>query len=606
MIRRPVYPLLAALIAFLVQGCVTLVPVTHTPIFAVQGEQHVSPMVGTEVTVRGVVTAVVNRERDAGFFVQDARGDGNRRTSDALLVDMANRSAGQLPSIGDYVEVSGTVEERGRESQLSVTLIANPVVQALRNAGPLPAPIAIGRDGRAIPMGSVSSEGMRAIDPVVHALDFWESLEGMLVEVREAVVTGPTSSYGDLVVIADGGADASRRTAAGGVILRETDLNLDRVVLDGRIANPSPAAKVGDRFQSALRGVVHYDFGAPRVLPLAWPELASGDTSAEVTELVAAERSLTVASYNVLNLSFTSHERRFADVARTIAVNLRSPDVIGLQEVQDDSGPNRESDGVVSAERTLGRLVEAVAAAGGARYTWAQIDPEIDRDGGQPGGNIRVVWVYRPDRVTLTRRGSAGAGDTTAAAVIDGRLGLTLSPGRIEPRHPCVDNAEGEGSRKPLAAEFRFRDETIFLINNHLVSKGDDDRIFGSIQPPRRRSETQRICQAEILRDFTRSLFAVDPRANVVLLGDMNEHEFRAPVRVLEQELVALMLRVPASRRYTYNFEGNSQVLDHIFASKPLVERSRPEIDVVHVNANFPARAAASDHDPVIARFHFD
>jgi uncharacterized protein len=605
MTRRPVYPLLAALI-FLVQGCVTLAPVTSTPIFAVQGERHISPLAGTEVTVRGVVTAVVSRERDAGFFVQDALGDENPRTSDALFVDMANRPAGELPSIGDYVEVTGTVEERGRENQLSVTLIANPVVRTLRGGDALPGPIAIGRGGRTLPMGSVSSAGMQSIDPEAHALDFWESLEGMLVEVREAVVTGATSFYGDLVVIGDGGPEAGRRTAAGGVILREDDLNLDRVVIDSRIATPFPEVKVGDRFESPLRGVVHYDFGAPRVLPVAWPELTPGDTAPEVTELVAGERALTLASYNVLNLSFTSHERRFAGVARTIAVNLRSPDIIGLQEIQDDSGPNRESDGVVSAERTMGRLVEAIAAAGGPRYAWAQIDPEVDRDGGQPGGNIRVVWMYRPERVALVRRGDAGADDATAAASIDGRPGLTLSPGRIEPRHPCVDNAEGEGSRKPLAAEFRFRDETIFLINNHLVSKGGDDRIFGSIQPPRRGSEVQRVCQAEILRGFTRSLFSIEPRASLILLGDMNEHEFRAPVRVLEQELVALIHRVPLRRRYTYNFEGNSQVLDHIFASKALVERGRPEIDVVHVNADFPARSAASDHDPVIARFHFD
>ena len=155
MIRRLVYTLLAASIAFLVQGCATLAPVTHTPIFAVQGERHISPLVGTEVTVRGVVTAVVSRERDAGFFLQDARGDGNPRTSDALFVDMAIRPAGELPSIGDYVEVTGTVEERGRESQLSVTLIANAVVQALRSGDPLPAPISIGRGGRSIPVGSV-------------------------------------------------------------------------------------------------------------------------------------------------------------------------------------------------------------------------------------------------------------------------------------------------------------------------------------------------------------------------------------------------------------------------------------------------------------------
>jgi uncharacterized protein len=605
MTRRPFFLVLAASIALLIQGCATMAPVPHTPIFAVQGEGHVSPLVGTEAAVRGVVTAVVARERDAGFFMQDPRGDGNPATSDALFVDMANRST-ELPSVGDYVEVTGTVEERGREGHLSVTLIASPVVRTLRSGEPLPAPITIGRGGRAIPMGSVSSEGMQSMDPEVHALDFWESLEGMLVEVGEAVVTGPTSSYGDLVVIGDGGPDAERRTAAGGVILREDDLNLDRVILDSRIATPHPETKVGDRFDSPLRGVVHYDFGSPRVLPLAWPELTAARRIGETTELISGERALTVASYNVLNLSFKSHDRRFADVAKTIAVHLGSPDVVGLQEIQDDSGPNRESDGVVSAERTMARLVEAVLAAGGARYEWAQIDPEVDRDGGQPGGNIRVVWMYRPDRVTLVKRGSAGPADATAAAAVDGRLALTLSPGRIEPRHPCVDNDEGEGSRKPLAAEFRFRGETIFMVNNHLVSKSGDDRIFGSVQPPRRGSERQRICQAEILSEFTRSLLAIDSRAYVILLGDMNEHEFRAPSRILEQELVALMLRVPAARRYTYNFEGNSQVLDQIFASKALVERSRPEIEVVHVNSDFPARSAASDHDPVIARFHFD
>lgn len=606
MLRRPVSLFLGVLIAFLVQGCATLVPVTHTPIFAVQGEGHTSPLLGVEVTVQGVVTAVVSRERDAGFFVQDPRGDGNPRTSDALFVDMVKRPADEIPAIGDFVEVAGIVDERGRENQLTVTVIAKPVLRIIRGGDALPAPVVIGRNGRAIPTGSVASEGMRTHAPELHALDFWESLEGMIVEVREPVVTGPTSSYGDLVVVGDGGPEADRRTAAGGVILREDDLNLDRLVLDARIATPSPAARVGDRFESALRGVVHYDFGAPRVLPVAWPELESGEAAAEVTELVSGDHSLTVASYNVLNLSFTSHERRFADVARTIAVNLRGPDIIGLQEIQDDSGPNRESDGVVSAERTMGRLVDAIVAAGGPRYAWAQIDPELDRDGGQPGGNIRVVWMYRPERVTLVRRGDAGPGDATVAAAIEGQPGLTLSPGRIEPRHPCVDNAEGEGSRKPLAAEFRFRGETIFLINHHLVSKGDDDRIFGSIQPPRRGSEVQRVCQAEILRDFTRSLLSIDPRASLILLGDMNEHEFRPPVRILEQELVALIHRIPLSRRYTYNFEGNSQVLDHIFASKALVERSRPEIDVVHVNADFPARGAASDHDPAIARFHFD
>ncbi|MGZ5431712.1 MAG: endonuclease/exonuclease/phosphatase family protein [Thermoanaerobaculia bacterium] len=582
--------------------------IARTPIFEIQGEGHTSRLAGSEVIAAGVVTAVVRRERDAGFFIQDPRGDDNPRTSDAIFVDTSGNST-ELPSPGDFVEVTGTVEERGRENHLSVTLLADPALRTIRRGDPLPTPVVLGNDGRPIPRGSVSSERMQIYAPELHAMDFWESLEGMRVEVREPVVTGPASSYGDLVVIGDGGGDggpdAGRATVAGGVLLGENDLNLDRVVLDSRIA-PSPAARVGDRFGAAVEGVVHYDFASYRVLPVEWPRLSQGAMTPEVTSLVASERALTVASYNVLNLSFVNPEQRFLGVARTIAVNLRSPDVIGLQEVQDDTGPNREPDGVVSAEQTMSRLADAIVAAGGARYAWSQIDPELDRDGGQPGGNIRVVWMVRPDRVTLVTRGSAGPLDPTTPTTIGGRLALTLSPGRIEPRHRCVNGSGGEGSRKPLAVELRFRDETIFLVNNHLSSKGGDDRIFGTIQPPRRGSEAQRLCQAQILHDFTRSMLAMDPRASIIVLGDMNEHEFRAPVKTLEDTpLVPLLLRIPSARRYTYNFEGNSQVLDHIFASRDLVDRTRPEIDIIHVNVDFPAREAASDHEPVIARFHF-
>jgi uncharacterized protein len=579
-----------------------------TPIFEIQGEGHVSRLAGSLVTAAGVVTAVVRRERDAGFFMQDPRGDDNPRTSDALFVDMTGQDATELPARGDFVEVTGTVEERGREHHLSVTLLAGPAVRTIRRGDPLPPSVVVGKDGRPIPRGSVSSEAMQSYAPHLHAIDFWESLEGMHVEVREAVVTGPTSFYADLVVIGDGGPEASRATVAGGVLLGEGELNLDRVVLDSRIATPPPAAKVGDRFVAPVQGVVHYDFASYRVLPVEWPPLSQGTMKPEVTSLVAGERALTVASYNILNLSFANPEQRFTDVARTIAVNLQSPDVIGLQEIQDDTGPNREPDGVVSAERTMGRLVDSIVAAGGARYAWSQIDPQLDRDGGQPGGNIRVVWMYRPERVRLVTRGSAGPLDPTIPTTIGGRLALTLSPGRVEPRHPCVDDGGTgrEGSRKPLAVELRFRDETIFLVNNHLTSKTGDDRIFGTIQPPRRGSEAQRLCQAQILRDITRSMLAIDPHASIVVLGDMNEHEFRAPVKALEETpLVPLLLQIPAHRRYTYNFEGNSQVLDHIFASKALVDRTRPEIDIIHVNADFPAREAASDHEPVLARFHF-
>jgi predicted extracellular nuclease len=52
-------------------------------------------------------------------------------------------------------------------------------------------------------------------------------------------------------------------------------------------------------------------------------------------------------------------------------------------------------------------------------------------------------------------------------------------------------------------------------------------------------------------------------------------------------------------QRYTYDFEGNSQTLDHILLCETLLDR-RVADDVVHVNAEFATRA--SDHDPQVAR----
>ncbi len=65
--------------------------------------------------------------------------------------------------------------------------------------------------------------------------------------------------------------------------------------------------------------------------------------------------------------------------------------------------------------------------------------------------------------------------------------------------------------------------------------------------------------------------------------------------------MVNLMERLPTGDRWTYVYQGNSQILDHIIVSPSLAENA--EIEVVHVNSASPASRRASDHDPVIARF---
>ena len=48
----------------------------------IQGEGHISPFVGQNVTTTGIVTAVAFD----GYYLQDEFGDGNDRTSDGILV----------------------------------------------------------------------------------------------------------------------------------------------------------------------------------------------------------------------------------------------------------------------------------------------------------------------------------------------------------------------------------------------------------------------------------------------------------------------------------------------------------------------------------------
>ena len=47
---------------------------------------------------------------------------------------------------------------------------------------------------------------------------------------------------------------------------------------------------------------------------------------------------------------------------------------------------------------TLQQLIAAIQAAGGPTYEFQQINPVDDADGGQPGGNIRVGFLFRTDR----------------------------------------------------------------------------------------------------------------------------------------------------------------------------------------------------------------
>ncbi|MFZ2615297.1 MAG: hypothetical protein WA077_04855, partial [Anaerolineae bacterium] len=78
-------------------------------------------------------------------------------------------------------------------------------------------------------------------------------------------------------------------------------------------------------------------------------------------------------------------------------------------------------------------------------------------------------------------------------------------------------------------------------------------------------SEIQRNQQAQIVNDFVDAILALDPSANIVALGDFNDFQFSTPLAILKGGVLTdLITGLPTAEQYSYVYDGNSQVLDHI------------------------------------------
>jgi hypothetical protein len=585
--------------ADIVWSFTTAAPATPTPIHEIQGLAHISPKNGQLVSsVTGIVTAKTSN----GFWMQDPNPDADTATSEGIFVFT---SSAPTANVGDAVSVNARVQEFRpggvSNGNLTTTELGSPSVSVLSTGNPLPAATVIGTGGR-IPPDSIidndstgNAETSGVFDPNQDGLDFYESLEGMRVQLNNAVAVGPTATgFGETPVIGDDGANASVRTYRGGILLRPGDGNPERITLDD-VLTPLPNLNVGDHYSGPIVGVMDYNFGNPfvNVTTAGLTRIADGVTRETTADVVPGE--LAVSTFNFENLAFTNPQSKFDGLASLIVNNLRSPDVLAGEEVQDNNGAT--DNGVVDAAQTLQRLVDAIVAAGGPTYAWRQIDPVNDQDGGEPGGNIRQVIMFRTDRgIAFVDR--AGGGSTTPNTVVGSGSGtqLQFSPGRIAP-----GDTAWSSSRKPLAAELTYQGRKLFVIVNHFNSKGGDDPLRGRFQPPVEVSATQRHQQATLVANFVSQIGSADPSANVIVLGDLNDFEFSQTVQILKDAgLHDLMETLPLNERYSYEFEGNAQVLDHVMVSGGLFSRPSLVFDPVHVNAEFFDQV--SDHDPSVMR----
>lgn len=577
---------------------------TPATIAEIQGSTHLSPLDGEYVVTEGVVTAVRRFGSARGYWLQDSTPDTNEATSEGIFAFTGSTTPSV--SVGDAVTVRATVDEFYPDGSPavavhpSITELVGAIATVNSTGNPLPAaevltPTTVPEAFAPQPGGSIELLGLQ---PTQYAMDFYESREGMLISVTDARVVGASTSFNELFVTSD---PNQNPTARGGTLYGGYDQqNGARLLVQSLIPfaeRPFPQVDVGDVLTGVTSGPVDYSSFGGYMLQATTLGAEQHNGLVRETTRKQADNELAIATYNVENLSPLNPASKFEELAAGIVTHLNSPDIVALEEIQDNTGPT--NDGTVAANQTLDTFVAAIAAAGGPTYSWRQIDPTNNADGGQPGGNIRVAFLYNPERVTFVDR--PGGDATTAVDVVAGpgkKPELTVSPGRINPTSTAWSS-----SRKPLVGEFVFNDKPVFVVANHFSSKGGDQPLYSRYQPPTRSSEVQRLQQAQEVRAFVDDLQAISPRANVVVLGDINDFEFSPTVQTLTAggALVDLVTTLPVNQRYSYVFQGNSQTLDHILVGGRM---KSIDYDVVHINAEFAEQA--SDHDPQVVRIRPD
>ena len=565
--------------------------VTLVGIADIQGASQTSPFTGATVTTQGVVT-YVKTGSGGGFYIQDTSPLGPAGASHGLFVFTNNTPA---VTAGDAVTVTGLVTEyQAGNNNLSTTELNNPTFTVSSHNNAI-TPVIIGTGGVLPPTQTIAPA--TPYNPATSGADFYESLEGQIVTIHNAQAVDATYS-GSTWVVADNGAEVTGLNARGGVTVSATDFNPERIQIYSTALNATIGEHLGD-----ITGVLTYfssnDAEDPNIggeyelIPTA-PITPPGGQSATAppapalptTALQGDASHVSIAAYNVDNLgpvepgvAQATVDARFALLGKDIAQNLRAPDILGLEEIQDSDGQGAGTD--LSAAVTLNKLIAAIAAAGGPTYQYVEIAPTTaNTNGGATNGNIRTAYLYNPARVSYV----AGS----AQLISDPNL---------------ADGDAFANSRKPLAAQFVFNGQTINAIDVHDYARLGSQELYGANQPPINSGDQRRIDQTAAVNAYVNQLLAANPNANVTVQGDFNGFQFEQTLTQLTHagggQLTQLSDLLPANERYSTTFEGDSQEIDHLLVSDSLDPGAA--FDIVHLNTGQTAANQASDHDPIVS-----
>jgi len=548
-----------------------------TPVCEIRGAGPWAEMAGQVVTVQGTVTGLSRR----GFFVQNVTPGPDPMVSDALFVFSPKWPA----PLGALLEISGTVIDYVKqENGKPVTQLKLENVRVIKKHAPEIKPFELTAD-------NVPS------DPSELAA-FLNGLEGMLVRIEAGqTFIAPSNPFGDYVLILDAEkpVEGVTRTEQGGVLIDHQ--NPLRWYPGFRISNYSaaPRVNVGSKLLTPITGPLNYRVEAYQVTVSHPIRVETSDFPVSASRLKPESGYLTIMTLNGFNLDMHVEsaslvknpgqdidddwgDGRFHTLAHAVVDQANVPDIVALQEIQDNDGA--EMSMMVDASSTYEGLIKVIKQLCGVQYRWVDIEPGVGADGGQPGGSIRNGYLYHPERVELVK-GSA-------------RL-----IGALEPAF--------EDSRKPLVVHFREKSSghELVCVNVHLASKRHQRGIFAPEQPGFDARLPIRIQQASIIEGQLAVMR--EQGLDYYVTGDFNDtEESETLVAMTGTQSVNLVSLLPAEQRYDYNHRGKLQVLMHGIVPESLAE-NHADYDIIHGNEIIGVKPGQpsdkpSDHAYVLAK----
>ncbi len=543
------------------------------PIYQLQGDGLETPYVQQWVDTYGVVTGVVRE----GFYLQDPVGDGNPATSDGIYV-YTRTPPTVIP--GQCVLLQRAyVDEFYAKTELSRL---KAILPSNRCATATVVPVAI-------PVATLRQDS---------AAQF-ERYEGMVVELAgvEGIVQGPTKHFADGEMEFAMLAKEYLPYLAGGRLF-QTDRHAMNALLylSNTLGAELPEVRWGDtlilgdsqRREPTVRAILDFNFGKYQLL--LWPDTVM--TTRRFTTalppldvaLPATADDITICTYNLHGMGRGSeqywepqeYDRQLAKRARTIAESLAGCLIIGMQE----AGKPEDVEHLTTLLQSAYGLDYAPLALPGPNTTSNEF----------PLTNSLIARRDRVQIVAAEARQGCSAEDYAVT-----RLANDCPPGTF----PLFN-------RPPLLVDMMVQGAwhgpfPLTVVVNHWKSKGGDESV----------NVVRRTAQAAHVATLVQERLALDPATQLVVLGDLNDYYASGPLATLREGTQPPLLhtydQLPAQDRYSYVFNGGSQILDHLLVTPnlaPLIAR----VDPVHVNADYPAGDNAqvallqqsSDHDPVL------